>query len=161
MELDELIEDIQESDDYAESLQEATMGDQEHGLYCKYHITHTDGTELSPGFLFVLRPDRDPAAWDALRAYALATYDVDLGSDLMQWLDENPRPGTLLCQVCRAKATWEFWYIDHQAERQRFCDEHIGDVVNSATKRYEHSRIEEPPEFPPYTDAQGREHAEY
>lgn len=145
MELDELIEDIQESDDYAEFLEEVLVDDQDRGLYCKYHITHADGTPLSPGFLFVLRPDRDPAAWDALRAYALSTRNVDLGGDLMQWLDENPRPGTLLCQVCGVKATWEFWYIDHRAERQRFCDEHIGEMVNNAVKRYEHCRIEEQP----------------
>lgn len=114
------------------------------GLCCKYRITHADGTSLSPGFLFVLRPDRDPAAWDALKAYALSTYNPLLANDLMQWLDSNHRPGTKLCQErgCGKKATWAFWYIDHQATRQRFCDDHIGQVVSNATRRYEHQPLE-------------------
>lgn len=136
------------------------MSDELRGLYCKYQVCHADGSELSPGLVFVLRPDRDPAAWDALRAYALSTRNVALGSDLWDWLQANPRPGTLLCQECGQRATWEFWYIG-DTRRQRFCDDHIGEAVNSATRRYEHCRIEEDIEFPTYVDAQGNEHEEF
>ena len=64
----------------------------EEGLYLKYNITHSDGTPLSLGFLFVLRPDRDPAAWDALLAYANAADNLSLSADLMRYLPDNPRP---------------------------------------------------------------------
>jgi len=124
------------------------MNDDERGLYCKYHITHEDGTEVSPGFLFVLRPDRDPSAWDALRTYALSTRNPDLSMDLWKWLEEHPRPGTRLCKVCGKRATWEFWYRDHTASRQGFCDDHIGPAINDATKPYDHEPIPE--------DQQGR-----
>lgn len=117
------------------------MDDDKKGLFCKYHITHEDGTALSPGLLFVLRPDRDPAAWDALRAYAISTHNVRLSGDLWKWLEENPRPGTALCETCGKQATWEFWYRDHTARRQPFCDTHIGETVASATRPYDHEQI--------------------
>lgn len=62
------------------------------GLYHKYDIFRRDGTPLSPGFRFVLRPEHDAAAWDALKAYALSTIDPKLSKDLRRWLKNHPRP---------------------------------------------------------------------
>jgi len=66
--------------------------DETRGFYLKYQVRHADGSELSPGMVFVLRPDRDPAAWDALRMYALSTLNRHLGEDLRRWLTDYPRP---------------------------------------------------------------------
>lgn len=45
--------------------------DNGYGLKMKYHFTKADGTPLPDGiFMFVLRPDTDPTARIALRAYA-------------------------------------------------------------------------------------------
>ncbi len=35
---------------------------------------------------FVLRPDKDPAAVAAIRAYAAATDNKNLASDILQWI---------------------------------------------------------------------------
>jgi hypothetical protein len=69
------------------------MNDNQRGLYCKYLVRHADGTPLSPGLVFVLRPDRDPAAWNALREYALSTDNHALAGDLLAWLSEHDTPG--------------------------------------------------------------------
>lgn len=104
--------------------------------------------QATTGFSFILRPNEDPAAWDALNAYVLSTKNAALGNNLRNWLQANPRPGTLLCQKCGKRATWEFWYTaDHEAGHQRFCDKHIGETINRATRRYEHCRIEENAEY--------------
>jgi len=66
--------------------------DEERGFYLKYQVRHADGSELSPGMVFVLRPDRDPAAWDALMTYGFSTQNDALASDLLEWLERNPRP---------------------------------------------------------------------
>ena len=63
----------------------------EQGLHGKYRIEHMDGRPLSSGFCFVLRPDRDAAAWEALRVYAEMTENVRLRNDLERWLSENPQ----------------------------------------------------------------------
>lgn len=54
------------------------------GLYSKYDVVK-DGETVED--CFVLRPDRDPAARVALRAYANTTDDLRLASDLREWLD--------------------------------------------------------------------------
>lgn len=58
---------------------------EEMGLYHKYHVTKRDGTPV-PGFLFVLKPETDPAAIRALAAYAKATEDNALARDLWAFL---------------------------------------------------------------------------
>lgn len=64
-------------------------------LYDKYIILHADDGTFVEGFCFVLKPESDPAARTALRAYALATPDVELENDLLVWLqrfeDEHPQ----------------------------------------------------------------------
>lgn len=120
------------------------MDDQEKGLYCKYHVRHADGSPLSPGFLFILRPDRDPAAWQAVKTYAETTKNPALRADLFQWLQDNPSPDTPLCDGsdCREQATWRFWYVDEEAAVRQYCDRHIGPIVVAARKPYEHYLIQ-------------------
>jgi hypothetical protein len=60
--------------------------DAEKGLYGKYRITKADGSPVS-GFKFVLSPDNDPAAVEALRAYAFKTKNEQLAEDLFSWLE--------------------------------------------------------------------------
>ena len=55
------------------------------GLYNKYIITKADGTQVNDR-CFILKPDKDPAAVAALRAYAEATNDDQLRSDLYAWI---------------------------------------------------------------------------
>lgn len=62
------------------------------GLYGKYDVRHADGSPLSPGFVFLLRPDRDLAAYDALMTYAASTRDKVLADDLYAWLGTNSPP---------------------------------------------------------------------
>lgn len=53
------------------------------GLYGKYEV-HKNGEPVTD--CFVLRPDRDQAARIALLAYAAATDDLSLRSDLLEWV---------------------------------------------------------------------------
>lgn len=62
------------------------MNDNERGLYSKYEIAK-NGEPLD-GSCFVLRPDRDPAAVEALRAYAAATPNKDLAQDIVRWVGD-------------------------------------------------------------------------
>lgn len=55
------------------------------GLFGKYIITKADGTEIGPDAkYFVLRYDKDFAAWMALRSYALHTPNKELQKDLLE-----------------------------------------------------------------------------
>lgn len=63
------------------------------GLKVKYNVTKTkDGTPVYD--CFVLRPDKDPAAVEALRAYAQATPNRALAADIQAWVGP-PQPLTL------------------------------------------------------------------
>ena len=53
------------------------------GLYNKYEVTRQG--ELVEG-CFVLRPETDPVARDALATYALRTPDRELAKDLWDWM---------------------------------------------------------------------------
>ena len=60
--------------------------DDEPGLYAKYNVFKVkDGTSVYN--CFVLRPDKDPAARVALRAYAEETENEALRKDLCEWLE--------------------------------------------------------------------------
>ena len=60
--------------------------DDERGLYPKYDVCRTnDGSPVSD-FCFVLKPEMDPAAREALRAYAMATPNLRLQTELIVWL---------------------------------------------------------------------------
>lgn len=59
------------------------------GLYNKYVVfRNKDGSLVTN--CFVLRPDKDPAAVAALRAYAQATDDAKLAADIYKWIGTNP-----------------------------------------------------------------------
>lgn len=58
--------------------------DDRRGLYSKYVVTK-DGKPID-GDCFVLRPDRDEAAREALRAYATHTRNQILSQDIRRWL---------------------------------------------------------------------------
>ncbi len=59
------------------------------GIYNKYRVKKTDGSPMDPeARYFVLRPNLDPAARVAMRAYADATENEDLARDIFAWMDE-------------------------------------------------------------------------
>ena len=65
------------------------------GLRCKYIVRKADTGEGVDG-CFVLRPDRDRAAVAALRAYAAATDNDVLATDILNWVgQESNAPLTL------------------------------------------------------------------
>lgn len=59
--------------------------DNQQGLYRKYHVTKANGEPLS-GFHFVLSPEEDPAAFEALITYANKTTNARLQEDLVEWI---------------------------------------------------------------------------
>ena len=54
----------------------------------KFVVRHHRRGDLLDGESFVLVPDRDPAAWPALRAYAAATSDIELAEYLLELVGE-------------------------------------------------------------------------
>ena len=60
------------------------------GLRGKYMVIKADTGELVKN-CFILRPDRDPAAVTALRAYAEATDNEAWATDIISWVgvDDN------------------------------------------------------------------------
>ncbi|WP_289141511.1 hypothetical protein [uncultured Brevibacillus sp.] len=57
------------------------------GLVVKYDVRKVDTGKLVNN-CFVLRPDKDPAAIDALIEYALRTENVELQQDIAVWLKQ-------------------------------------------------------------------------
>jgi len=55
------------------------------GLYDKYEVTQTGAPVLG---CFVLEPESDPDAREAIRAYAGATDNDQLADDLREWMDQ-------------------------------------------------------------------------
>lgn len=53
------------------------------GLYAKYEV-YKDGEEVED--CFVLEPESDPAAREALVAYAMHTDSDELATDLAEWV---------------------------------------------------------------------------
>lgn len=68
--------------------------DNQIGLYPKFEVKSTNTGEIV-GDCFVLRPDRDPAAIEAILAYAQATENKQLQEDLIEWVHSlsEPAPG--------------------------------------------------------------------
>jgi hypothetical protein len=97
--------------------------DSDKGLYLKYQVRHADGSALSPGPVFVLRPDRDNAAWAALKTYAKLTENAQLASDLLDWLAEHPlEPETQTCPVCEETMTKTALLCDGHWELSWWCE---------------------------------------
>lgn len=65
------------------------MNDQDKGLYEKYLVFKRNGDKVD-GNCFILRPAKDPAARAALMAYAEATNNQQLATDIMVWLSSLP-----------------------------------------------------------------------
>ncbi len=61
----------------------------EEGLKIKYNVFKADTGEQIFN-CFVLRPDKDPAAVEAIRTYAAATGNANLASDLLRWVGSEP-----------------------------------------------------------------------
>ena len=61
------------------------------GLYSKYTVIDNTTHEVIQD-CFVLRPDKDPTAEDALLFYAEATQNEELAVDLAHWLQELHPP---------------------------------------------------------------------
>jgi hypothetical protein len=62
-------------------------------VYKKYHIEKEDGTACDPNAVyFVLRIDKDLAAREALKAYAMAVRgsDYEFFESILQYLDDTP-----------------------------------------------------------------------
>ena len=69
------------------------------GLRCKYIVRKADTGEGVDG-CFVLRPDRDCAAVVALRAYAAATDNDVLATDILNWVgQESNEPNDWICTL--------------------------------------------------------------
>lgn len=63
------------------------------GIYGKYIIKKTDGSDIDPNACyFVLRLDSDAAAQDAARTYAEQTDNEELANDILMCLEELHRP---------------------------------------------------------------------
>ena len=80
------------------------------GLRCKYIVRKADTGEGVDG-CFVLRPDRDRAAVAALRAYAAATDNDALATDILNWVGhESNEPLTMdeLRQM-NGEPLWVVW----------------------------------------------------
>lgn len=59
------------------------------GLTHKYDVRKADTGEVVEN-CFVLRPDKDPAAVAALRAYAESTDNAALAADIINWIGLEP-----------------------------------------------------------------------
>lgn len=64
------------------------------GLKTKYIVRKADTGEAVEN-CFVLRPEKDPAAVAAIRAYAEATDNNALAADLLRWIGKPDVPLTL------------------------------------------------------------------
>ena len=71
------------------------QGDQiinsERGIYIKYDVRKVETGEMVFD-CFVLRPDRDAAARDALRFYAKVTSNRALAANLLDWIRQLEKP---------------------------------------------------------------------
>ena len=59
------------------------------GLYGKYIVLKNEDGSLVTN-CFILRPEKDPAAVAALRAYAAATDNAELADDIINWVGAEP-----------------------------------------------------------------------
>lgn len=71
------------------------------GLYNKYEVYKNDA--LVHDRCFVLKPESDPAALEALRAYAQETPNVQLSTDLLNWIFEIEEQSHLINRMSCSK----------------------------------------------------------
>lgn len=84
--------------------EEETRG--KNGLILKYDVKKIETGEPVEN-CFVLRPDRDPAAVAALRAYARATPNKALANDILGWVGAG---GSLLAEMLGVEEDQEWEY---------------------------------------------------
>gem|GEM_PF-5962791 len=60
----------------------------DNGLYAKYRVYKNNSGEPVEN-CFVLQPEKDPAAVEALRVYAGATTNKQLAEDILSWIARN------------------------------------------------------------------------
>lgn len=60
--------------------------DPKSGLYDKYTVINNETGHTAVGAWFILRPDKDAAAFGALLRYAELTPNTDLAMDITRWL---------------------------------------------------------------------------
>lgn len=84
------------------------------GLKRKFLVFKSDTGEMIEN-CFVLRPDKDPAAVEALRAYAKATDNETLSTDIINWVGaeeheerENPKPRKIQ-KYPDSKKAWTYY----------------------------------------------------
>lgn len=58
------------------------------GIYNKYTVIDNKTGQPVDGAVFVLKPDKDPAALKSLETYASATDNTKLSEDIMMWIDQ-------------------------------------------------------------------------
>lgn len=95
------------------------MKDNERGLYSKYTVIKNATGEPIDGDSFILRPDIDLAAREALRAYMMNTINPELRKDLQTWLSRlaESKP---LCDYCWKDIDVE---MPFQIGERILCDE--------------------------------------
>lgn len=71
------------------------------GLCLKYDVIKVETGEKVNN-CFVLRPDKDPAAVTALRAYARKTPNKALADDIIAWIGAYEQDKSRLAEVCDA-----------------------------------------------------------
>lgn len=81
------------------------MSDQTKGLYNKYQIINRETGKESEGDYFVLKPVTDPAARAALMAYAEATDNEQLATEISLWVSMLPELAK--CDWCDAEVGGE------------------------------------------------------
>ena len=114
--LKELLAEVNERDRAAKLLQAESEGrlivlphsdgSDYAGLKVKYVVVKADTGEMVEN-CFVLRPDKDPAARLALEAYAQATDNQVLASDITDWIGDSGKVKVLPCKV--GDTVWALW----------------------------------------------------
>ena len=79
-------------------------------LYGKYTVYKNKDWSLVTN-CFVLRPDKDPAAVAALRAYATATDNAELAADIINWVGAETNEPLTLEQLREMSYTDWVWVV--------------------------------------------------
>lgn len=104
------------------------------GLIVKYDVRKVDTGELVNN-CFVLRPDKDPAAIDALVEYARSTDNVELKRDIVAWLKQvTGREGVHYYEIGEG----EYVIARSKEEALHFYSSEIADVKEAEEVRQLH-----------------------
>lgn len=87
------------------------------GLYIKYEVRKTENNKLVEG-CFVLRPDKDEAAVEALRAYASATKNTELANDIYNWVGIGEDTGLSPDEIKQLQANHDKLYAEYEKQHE-------------------------------------------